>query len=245
MVAEEEPVHSASRVQISVGHSLPEITRTTITLYDGMQMPAVIERLPPVEIMAVPQRNSYKTFSKTFLKKFFGGRSGPALGRVRREGIQSRPYRILSPKEGPLLPTEIGKHGTRICCDAPRASPYLSFDLFIGLDHTGYVYLGTYRNPLRQELIGCNEITYVPGKVKTHWAEQLGKTANKSEETVGALVSHWPKVKVGWLQPDSNTLVQRETGDRDSGQLVTRRITYAEALKITAKEVLETFEKVG
>lgn len=207
-------------------------------------MPVVVERLPPMEDLVLPQRNINKTFSKTFLRRFCASRPGAGAGRVRPNAVHPRPYRILRLEEGPLLPREHGKHGARIHCDAPQVSVPLLFDIFVGSRQKGYRYLGTYRNPQRPELIGCNEMINVPSQVKRHLSEQVGEMTNKSKQTVGALTSHWPRVKVGWLQPDSDTLVTYESGDLGSGQLVSRRITYEEAPKITTKEVHEAFETV-
>ena len=207
-------------------------------------MPVVVERLPPMEDLVLPQRNINKTFSKTFLRRFCASRPGAGAGRVRPNAVHPRPYRILRLEEGPLLPREHGKHGARIHCDAPQVSVPLLFDIFVGSRQKGSRYLGTYRNPQRPELIGCNEMINVPSQVKRHLSEQVGEMTNKSKQTVGALTSHWPRVKVGWLQPDSDTLVTYESGDLGSGQLVSRRITYEEAPKITTKEVHEAFETV-
>jgi hypothetical protein len=58
------------------------------------------------------------------------------------------------------------------------------------------------------------------------------------------LRKRWPKVKAGWLQPDTGTLIKCGPNSPEVGELVFRRITYDEACEITKADILKAFETV-
>jgi hypothetical protein len=248
-----EPAHAAG---FEEDLSLPTVTEVAIKLYDGMQMPALFESLPPLQDLQLPERQS-ESFQFDFLKKFLGGKavsSGwwviPPKTRNPRLFPHLKSYRALNSDYDPLLPRCPGDHGVQLSCMlAELDDEHLAFPLFIRRGQEGYKYYGTYREPRYSDRLGGNEMAQVPKYVKEHWASQIGAQPMdgkipKHNETIRAA---WPKVPVGWLTEDYKSLIpyQEHLEDEFGEKPLTRPITEDEADEVGETEILEAFEIVG
>jgi hypothetical protein len=249
-----EPSHATDFEEDS---DLPTVTEVAIKLYDGMRMPAMIESLPPLQDLQLPEQPS-ETFSFDLLRKVLGGKavsSGwwviPPKTRERRLFPHLKSYLALNSEYDPLLPRRPGDHGVQLSCILAEVDDeYLTFPLFIRRGQSGYKYYGIYREPRYSDRLGGNEMKQVPKYVKEHWAKQVGAMPRegnpppKHNETIRAA---WPKIPVGWLSNDHKKFFpyQERLEDDFDDKPLTRSITMDEADEVEEDEILKAFETVG
>jgi len=143
----------------------PTITQTTVTLYDGMQMPTIIERLSPLQNLALTNEPN-EVFSFDFLKKILGGSSVSdgfysisSKSKARRLYPNLKFYRALDAEYPPLLPRSLGQHGAQLSCILAEldvdSSKAIRFPLFIR-GGRGYKYFGEYCENRYSDYLGAN-----------------------------------------------------------------------------------------
>ncbi|KUJ16849.1 uncharacterized protein LY89DRAFT_66420 [Mollisia scopiformis] len=234
---------------------LVELTKTSITLYQGMRMPVFIEQLemlPNVQISRQPNQ----AFTLAFLKRVLGGHARaegcyavPPKSRTNRLFPDVIAFKALNPNHDPLLPRHPGQHGAQISCIPRSGDESLGeFPLFIQHSEGGYRYFGYYREPRELDLIGGSEISQVPKHVNQYWAKYLGRATRhtpKSQMALNALVHGWPRVAIGWLPKGRKDLLAYDPDivEDDDDLAIQRPITEAEAEEIEEARVLEALEK--
>jgi hypothetical protein len=221
-----------------------------------MRMPALIESLPPLQDLQLPEQPS-EAFKFDFLRKVLGGKavsSGwwviPPKTRERRLFPHLKSYRALNSDYEPLLPRRPGDHGVQLSCILAEVdAEHITFPLFIRRGQGGYKYYGTYQEPRYSDHLGGNEMSQVPKYVKNHWATQVGAQpldgkAPKHNETIRA---SWPMVPVGWVTNDHKGFIpyQESLEDEYEEKPLSRPITEDEADEVGESEILEAFETVG
>jgi hypothetical protein len=221
-----------------------------------MQMPELIENLPPAPDLQLPQQPS-ETFTFDFLRRVLGGKavsSGwwvvPPKTREKRLFPKLKSFRTLNSDYDPLLPRRPGEHGAQLSCILAEVDDeHLTFPLFIGCGQGGYKYYGTYREPRYSDRLGGNEMRQVPEYVKKHWASQIGamRRDGKIPKHNDAIRAAWPKVPVGWLADNYKRLIpyQEKLHNDFEEYPVTRPITADEADEVGEGEILKAFETVG
>ncbi|KAE8444008.1 hypothetical protein EG329_001137 [Mollisiaceae sp. DMI_Dod_QoI] len=217
--------------------SLAELTRKTFTLYEGMRMPSVIERLAPLRNVRLPDQPN-EAFSFKFLKKVFGGTA------------MTKTCYVIPPKsrQGRLFPDDPRQHGAQLSCIYGDDDIQITtFPVFIHRTGEGYRYFGHYREPRDSDLVSGSEMIQVPPHVKQYWADQLGRKNSdrtKSRKILDALIGQWPQTALGWFRKGNNTIIEYQPGlVQKYGEAVMRPITDEEAEEIEESSILEYFER--
>jgi hypothetical protein len=115
--------------------------------------------------------------------------------------------------------------------------------LFIRRGNRGFKYYGTYREPRYSDRLGANEMLDLPSHVKKHWTKKMG-ARRKPCWAIRAIQEAWPKTVIGWLSEDGKS-VREYSPDLEPGEPLQSRISDLEAEKVSAAEILQSFENVS
>lgn len=226
-------------------------------------MPLVVERIPPLQKLRLPE-DPNQEFEYKFLRKVLGGKNISqgfyAIPSERADDIAGGllSYKALSNTCNPLLPRSPGQHGAQISC-IPQHGTWEArenlrpFALFIRGAENTYQYFGHYREPSPSDFLGRDEILRMPKKVKESWANRLGAVPRrgdrcKEERYLHSLQDFWKEYHqpVGFFDPSSVSFTEYDLDLEEEGDRATleRSITLDEANEIDTSDVLAAFETV-
>lgn len=85
----------------------------------------------------------------------------------------------------------------------------------------------------------------LPSSVKNYWAKKMG-AGRKARWAIHAIQEAWPKTAIGWLDQDGKSIIPYSVElESELGEPLITKISDLEAEKVSAAEILETFENVG